>query len=120
HEIRSVGLSFASCTPNSTSLGAVLKALTIRAFGIILASFSAPDDAWPTTSLVSALFIGSEHETTVLPEKSPACFKTSGIRDQCTARRRASESATASAGEPARALAFALRASLFSLSELRA
>jgi hypothetical protein len=39
-----------------------------------LANASAPDDVWAMTSLVSLAFIGSEHVTIALPERSPACL----------------------------------------------
>jgi len=75
-------LRFASKTPKSTSLGTVLNAATTRAFGIFLASSSAPDEMFPTISLVLSASIGSEQVTITLPAKSPACFSTSSTRDR--------------------------------------
>src|SRR6266705_6304204 len=69
-------------TSNNTSLGAVLNAETTLALLTFLASVSAPDDVWATASAVSLAFIGSEHETITLPERSPACLNTSATRDQ--------------------------------------
>src|SRR5208337_5645612 len=86
----------ASNTPNSTSLGTVLKAQTIRAFGTFFAISSAPEEEWATTSSVLSAFIGSEQLTITLPDKSPACFSTSSTRDQCTASKRVSASFAAS------------------------
>jgi hypothetical protein len=62
----------ASKTPNRTSLGTVLEAQTTWAFGIILASSSAPEESGVTTSSVLSAFIGSEQVTTTLPDRSPA------------------------------------------------
>jgi hypothetical protein len=61
-----------SNTSKSTSLGTVLKADTIRAFGSRLASSSEPDHARPMMSAVSSRFIGSEQLTITLPDRSPA------------------------------------------------
>ena len=47
-----MALRRASKTPKSTSLGTVLKPETIRAFGILFASTSAPEEVWATTSSV--------------------------------------------------------------------
>src|SRR6267143_894659 len=113
-------LRLASNTANSTSLGTVLKAETTLAFGTFFASSSAPDEVLAMMSFVLPASIGSEQVTTTLPAKSPACFSTSSIRDQCTARRSASASFAASPGVPARAWPWAWRASLLSLSLLRA
>src|SRR5205807_868008 len=82
-----VRLRLASYTLKSTSLGTVLKVQTTRAFGILFASSSAPDEMRPTTSPLSSSFIGSEQVTMTLPARSPVCFSTSSNRDQCTARR---------------------------------
>src|SRR6266851_3078435 len=109
----------ASKTPNSTSLGTVLKAETTRALGTFFASSSAPEDVWAITRPVSSAFIGSEQLTITLPDTSPACFKTSSTRDQCTARNNASASRAASAGVPARAFPRASRASLLLLLAAR-
>jgi hypothetical protein len=65
-------LRLASYTPKSTSLGTVLNAATTRAFGIIFATASAPEDVRATTSLVLLAFMGSEQVTMTLPDKSPA------------------------------------------------
>jgi len=67
----------ASKTPNRTSLGTGLEAQTAWAFGIILASSSAPEESRVTTSFVLPAFIGSEQVTTTLPDRSPALFNTS-------------------------------------------
>src|SRR5712664_3197338 len=115
-----VALLRRSKTPNNTSLGTVLNAETTRALGIFLTSFSAPEEVWATTSPVSSAFIGSEQLTITLPDLSPACFTTSSTRDQWTASRTASASFAASRGVPARAFPPASRASLLSLSLLRA
>src|SRR6267378_2994535 len=64
-----LALRLASYTAKSTSLGTVLNAATTLAFGIILASSSAPEDVWATTSPVSSSFIGSEHVRDHLPRK---------------------------------------------------
>src|SRR5439155_19968941 len=98
-----LALRRASKTPNSTSLGTVLKAETTRAFGNRFASASAPEDVWAITRSVSSAFIGSEQLTMTLPDTSPACFNTSSIRDQCTASKSAAASRAASPGVPARA-----------------
>src|SRR6266566_9168963 len=82
-----VVLRLASYTPKSTSLGTVLKAETTRAFGTFFASSSAPDEVLAIMSFVLPASIGSEQVTITLPDKSPACFSTSSIRDQCTASR---------------------------------
>src|SRR5204862_5981282 len=63
-------------TSNNTSLGTVLNAETTWALGTLLANVSAPDEVWATASAVSFAFIGSEHVTITLPERSPACFNT--------------------------------------------
>src|SRR3954469_8384061 len=91
-------------TANNTSLGTELSAETTLALGIFFASASAPDEVWPITRRVSDLFIGSEHVTTTLPDRSPAFRNTSLTRDQCTARRTASASRAASSGGAGHAL----------------
>jgi len=101
-------------TENSTSLGAVLNALTTCASGILAASASAPEIVVPSTRRVSSSLIGKVHDTIVFPDKLPACATTSCTRDQCTASSTTSAFATASAGVPARALAPAASASFCS------
>src|SRR5438034_2063682 len=81
-----LALRLAANTPNSTSLGTVPKAETTRAFGTFLANASAPEEVCAITRSVSSAFIGREHVTITLPDRSPACFNTSSTRDQCTAR----------------------------------
>src|SRR2546428_3069602 len=58
-----VGFLRAANTPKSTSLGTVLNAPTIRAFGTLWASCSAPEEEWATTSSVLSSFIGREQLT---------------------------------------------------------
>src|ERR1022692_4804805 len=106
-------------TTRATSLGTVLNAETTRAFGSIFASSSAPDEVRATTRAVLSAFIGSEQPTMTLPDKSPACFNTSSIRDQCTASKRACAYSAASPGAPARAFRPASRASPSNLLWLR-
>src|SRR5438093_8202392 len=89
------------------------------ALRIFLASASAPDYVWATASAVSFAFIGSEHVMTTLPDRSPVCFNTSATRDQCTASNIASAWRAASRGVPARACAFAFRASRFNFRSRR-
>jgi hypothetical protein len=67
-----VALRRAANTPNSTSLGTLLKADTTRAFGTFLASASAPENVLAMTSSVSSAFIGSEHVMITLPDKPPS------------------------------------------------
>jgi hypothetical protein len=67
-----LALRLASYTPKSGSLGTVLNATTNRACGIFLASSSAPEEVWATTRSLFSSFIGSEHVTTTLPDRSPA------------------------------------------------
>jgi len=69
-------------------------------------------------SSLSSLVIGNEQLTMTLPDTLPACFRTSSTRDQCTARRIASASRTASDGVPALARSPACRASRFSFCSL--
>src|SRR4029077_17111447 len=107
-------LLLASKTPNSTSLGTVLNAQTTRALGAFLASSSAPDVVVPAISFVLLESIGRQHVSITLPDKSPDCFSTSSIRDQCTSSNTASASFAASLGVPARASPLAPRASFLS------
>jgi len=65
-------LRLPSNTSNSTSLGTVPNAATTLARETFLASTSAPEEVRATTSLVLAAFIGSEHVTMTLPDRSPA------------------------------------------------
>jgi hypothetical protein len=81
---------------------------------------SAPEVVWPMTRSVLRVFIGREQVTTTLPDRSPACFSTSCMRDQCTASKTASASGAASRGVPWVALPLALRASVLSFCSLRA
>src|SRR5260370_1409093 len=98
-----MALRRASKTLNNTSLGTVLKAETTRALGTFLANASAPEEVCAIARSVSSAFIGSEQVTMTLPDTSPACFRTSSTRDQCTASKSASASRAASLGVPARA-----------------
>jgi len=81
--------------------------------------FQSRPDVWATANAVSFAFIGSEHVTITLPERSPACFNTASTRDQCTASNSASACRAASRGVAARACPCASRASRFSFRSLR-
>src|SRR5690348_3730410 len=81
----------------------------MRDFGAFFASSSAPDELFAMTRFVLSASIGREQVTITLFEGSPACFKTSSTRDQCTASNSASASFAASCGVPARAFPFAAR-----------
>src|SRR6266849_11172455 len=70
---------------------------------MLFASSSAPDEVWATTSSVLSSFIGSEQVTTSFPDRSPACFRTSSNRSQCTASNNASAPCAASRGLARRA-----------------
>ena len=107
-------LLFRLKTSNNTSLGTVLNAETTWAWRTLIANVSAPDDVCATTSAVLFAFIGSEHVTITLPERSPAGFNTALTRDQCTASKSASASRMASRSVPARACPCASRASRIS------
>jgi len=120
HQARPSFFAFGFESSEQHFTGMVLKVRTTWARGTFFASSSALDLVVPMMSFVLPVSIGRQQVTITLPDKSPARFKTSSIRDQCPARRSASASFAASPGVPVRALPWASRASLLSLSLLRA